>query len=238
MTVGEGEEEPVMSDAAPIVREVTRVEGFSDAVFGFAITLLVVSLEVPSTFDALLGVLRGAPVFAACFALLLLIWHEHHQFFRRFGLQDGMTIWLNGLLLFIVMLYIYPLKFLFAMLGTRGTLVGEGSPMMRGSQMPTLMLIYGLGFALVFAALACMYLHAYRTTPPAGADADDRHWRTDAALGVGHSLVYVVVGLLSIVVAHLGSHPIWGALAGVTYGTVGPLQAIYHRATRRYRAAA
>ena len=34
-------------------REVSRIEGFSDAVFGFALTLLVVSLEVPDNFDAL-----------------------------------------------------------------------------------------------------------------------------------------------------------------------------------------
>ena len=31
-------------------REITRLEGSSDAVFGFALTLLVVSLEVPRTY--------------------------------------------------------------------------------------------------------------------------------------------------------------------------------------------
>ena len=34
-------------------REVSRIEGFSDAVFGFALTLLVVSLEVPDNFEGL-----------------------------------------------------------------------------------------------------------------------------------------------------------------------------------------
>ena len=41
--------------------EVTRVEGFTDAVFAFAVTLLIVALEVPHTFEGLMDVVRGFP---------------------------------------------------------------------------------------------------------------------------------------------------------------------------------
>ena len=40
-------------------RDVSRIEGFSDAVFGFALTLLVASIEVPPDFEALKLTLRG-----------------------------------------------------------------------------------------------------------------------------------------------------------------------------------
>src|SRR3712207_2902823 len=64
--------------------EVSRIEGLSDAVFAFAITLLVVSLEVPKTFDELLATMRGFFAFAICFALLFAVWNEHYKFSRRY----------------------------------------------------------------------------------------------------------------------------------------------------------
>lgn len=52
--------------------QVTRIEALTDAVFGFAITLLVVSLEVPQTFDDLMAMMRGFVAFAFSFTLLIL----------------------------------------------------------------------------------------------------------------------------------------------------------------------
>src|SRR5215204_2185504 len=96
--------------------DVSRIEGFSDAVFAFAVTLLVVSLEVPKTFDELLATMRGFFAFAICFALLLSVWYDHYKFFRRYGLRDFLIVVLNAALLFLVLMYVYPLKFLFTLL--------------------------------------------------------------------------------------------------------------------------
>jgi uncharacterized membrane protein len=88
---------PMRGDADWPHHEVLRLEGFSDAL-AFALTLLVVSLEVPRSFDELLATLRGAPAFAVCFALFWIIWREHHRFFRRFALEDATTVTLNAVL--------------------------------------------------------------------------------------------------------------------------------------------
>jgi hypothetical protein len=60
--------------------------------------------------------MRGFFAFAICFALLLQVWHEQYRFFRRYDLQDSISIVLNCILLFLVLFYAYPLKFLFTLL--------------------------------------------------------------------------------------------------------------------------
>jgi uncharacterized membrane protein len=138
-------------------RDVSRLEGFSDAVFGFAITLLVVSLAVPATFDELLHSLAGVPAFAVSFALLAAIWYAQYTYFRRYDFEDVWVVVLNLMLLFVVLIYVYPLKFLYA------AVFNPNPSQLRPDQAPQLFIVYGLGFAAVFTLLALLHVHAYRS---------------------------------------------------------------------------
>lgn len=143
--------------------DVKRIETFSDAVFGFAVTLLIVSLEVPKTFEELLVSMRGFFAFALCFALLMLVWHEQHVFFRRYALDDKFSLLLNCALLFIILFYVYPLKFLFSLLFSDRIYGPDKNPFaIKQSQVPELMIIYGLGYIAIYFIFFLLYSHALR----------------------------------------------------------------------------
>ena len=72
--------------------------------FAFAVTLPVL-LEVPRTFTELWMVMREFLV-RDRFALLFQVWWRHFNFFRRYGLEDPVTIVLTGILLFVVLFYV------------------------------------------------------------------------------------------------------------------------------------
>ncbi len=149
-------------------REISRLEGLSDAVFGFAITLLIVSLEVPRTSSELIATMRGFVAFAFTFFILFSIWYRQFSFFRRYGLEDKVAIALNGALLFVVLFFIYPLKFLATwivgrLMGGGKSIVlanGELERIVKPEHMPWLFGIYGCGFAAVFTVFALLYRHA------------------------------------------------------------------------------
>lgn len=209
-------------------REVSRLQGFSDAVFGFALTLLVVSLEVPRSFDQLWHAMLGLPAFAASFAIFLWIWWEHHEFFRRYGLDDGPTVVLNSVLLFVVLFYVYPLKFMFTLLSRMllgiPPMPAEGAPpMIRAAQVPQLMAIYALGFIIVFAIFVLLYARAWQRRDALGLDAVERYltrvYIRSHALAMG-------VGVLSLLLAL--THSPWGSmLSGVSYSLLGPVLGVH-----------
>ena len=102
--------------------DVSRLESFTDAVFAIAITLLVVSHDVPKNFYEFKSVLWGFIGFGITFMILVFIWFANFKFHRRYGLEDGITISLNSLFIFLVLFFIYPLKFLAQVLINRGIL--------------------------------------------------------------------------------------------------------------------
>jgi uncharacterized membrane protein len=138
-------------------KEVSRLEAFSDVIFGFALSLIVISLEVPKTYDALMETMRGILPFSFCFFIFIGLWLQHHEFFKRYALQDKRTIWLNIALLFVILFYVYPMKFMFVLMARQltGDHVALTDPQAR-----TLFTIYGIGFTAVSWILAAMYRHA------------------------------------------------------------------------------
>jgi uncharacterized membrane protein len=141
---------------------VSRIDAFSDVVFGFALTLIVVSLQVPKTYDELHQVLLGFVPFLICFVFLISVWWTHFQFFRRYGLHDMRTILINSALLFTLLFYVYPLKFLFTMVVSQATSRVPTHFFSNDYQPRELMIVYGAGFAAIYFCLAALYWNAWR----------------------------------------------------------------------------
>src|SRR5262249_47589994 len=75
---------------------------------------------------------------------------------------DSFVIVITGILLFVVLFYVYPLKFVWSLSfhGIEGRRLTED--VITDRQAPLLFVIYGVGGIAVFALLALLYRHAYR----------------------------------------------------------------------------
>jgi uncharacterized membrane protein len=190
-------------------REISRLEGLSDAVFGFAITLLIVALEVPKTSGELFETMRGFAGFALTFFILYTLWYRQFVFFRRYGLEDPPTVALTGALLFVVLFFVFPLKFFV------GTMVNRlfGAPktiklpdgtverVIRPEHVPLMMSIYGAGFVAVSLIFFLLYAHAYRKRQELDLN-DLEVFDTRRTLeALGHT---IVIGALLVVCAWSG----------------------------------
>ncbi len=198
--------------------EITRLEAFCDVVFGFALTLLVVSLEVPKTYAEMMTAMRGFLPFAVCFSQLVMIWLAHYRFSRRFGLEDPYTVFLNVVLLFLVLFYVYPLKFVFALVFSQLT----GTDFARGvgwHEAAVLMRIYAVGFTAVFTLFSLMYAHAYKLRNELELNPVEV-LQTKSTLR--ENVIMVLVGAVSFALAY--KNPAW---AGWWYCVLGPVLGLH-----------
>jgi len=186
--------------------EITRVEGFSDAVFGFAVTLLIVSLEVPRTSGELLATMRGFGAFVVTFLMLAGLWYSQFTFFRRYGLEDRITVVLNLVLLFMVLFFVYPLKFLFNVILTDPRMkqtiaTAHGMELVvLPEHKPLIFAIFGAGFAGVMIVFTLLYRHAWKKREELGLnefeifETEHSVRRLTVATGVGLSY-FLIAGM-------------------------------------------
>ncbi|HEY5330327.1 MAG TPA: TMEM175 family protein [Acidobacteriaceae bacterium] len=207
----------------------SRIDGFSDVVFGFALTLLVVSLEVPHTYAELHIVLLGFLPFALCFVFLMMVWWDHFCFFRRYGLHDIGTVVINAALLFTLLFYVYPLKFL----STLVTGHAAGPVFTSALQQRELMMVYAVGFAAIYFWLAALYWNALRQTALRLNPVE----RTLTKISLADNLGVCFIGLLCCLLARL-LPPAHAGSAGFFFFTIGIWKTVLGFASHKFLDAA
>lgn len=201
---------------------VTRVEGFTDAVFAFAVTLLVVALEVPHDIPGLMNVVRGFPGFVISFTILMTFWNSHYRFHRRYGLEDIGTRVYTMAVLVLTLFYVYPLKFLFTWLTVImfGLEMTDPPHIRTFAELQSLYLIYGLGFAGVWGIYLLMYVNALRRREELALTPVEVLYTRGSI--VDHA-IFVGVCMLSILAAYTTRI---GSLPGYTYMLLAPLMTL------------
>ncbi len=212
----------------------TRIEALSDAVFALAIAILLISSSVPKNFDELMVFVKDLVPLALCILFIYWIWRWHNTFFLRYGMTDSKTSNLNMVLLFFVLFYVYPLKFLMSWLckffgGLLGHAFGtdfnaqlqELNQIIPIREMPLLMIIYGLGFMGIFIIFWAMNRHALRNRVLLELDEIEIF---ETQFSIKQSLMVAGVGALSILIALIFGigmdSPMAGFFSGITYNLI------------------
>jgi hypothetical protein len=177
--------------------------------------------------------MQGFIAFGINVALLIMIWHSHYTFFRRYGIQDTFSIVLNAVLIFVVLFYIYPLKFLFTLLvnETLGTGTVTSNPSIEPAQVPQLMIIYSAGYFAVFLTFILFYIHAYHLRKELKLNETEI---LITRMSINGYIIHLGISLLSIILAVLSKiFNFNSGYAGFIYFLLGPAFTAHGKITGR-----
>lgn len=142
----------------------TRVDAFVDAAFAFAVTLLVIAIgHVPASIADLVQAMRGVPAFAASFFVIARLWQAHRHWSRRYGIEDAYSARLSLALVFIVLIYVYPLRMISELtlsVLSGGAFSEGGLRITTVAELQTLYIVFGIGYGCAAIVFALLYRHA------------------------------------------------------------------------------
>lgn len=157
-------------EASPVRgNEIYRIEALSDAVFAFSVSLLIMSLEVPESFEEFRQTLLNFPSFMATVGLIFFFWFLQNTYFRTYGINSGWVVFLNLCLLTIILFYAFPLKYMFALLlswmtGTSFFSGGSGKPLplLSLENFSELVVFFSIGYSMIWLLFYLMYRYAFK----------------------------------------------------------------------------
>jgi uncharacterized membrane protein len=212
--------------------EMTRLETFIDAAFAFAVTMMVIAAEhVPNDINTLLAAFKHVPAFIAGIAVLGIFWRGHWKWSRRYGLEDGVSIFISWVLLVTILIYIYPLKALFGSMFyvLSDGRFGQSLGMHNVTQARAILAIYAIGFAALAIEILLLYLRAWQLREGLRLNARERALtRADMR---GWSLP-ALVGIIALVLA-LTLPPNQLGWSGWIYFSLAILTPLHRRILRR-----
>ena len=189
-------------------RSTERLDGFTDAAFAFAVTLLVIGgTEAPATYRALADAVAEVPTFAIGFAFIAMFWFAHLRWRAYRGDGDRLSALLSVLLVFLVLVYVQPLR---AMARSLSTFLGGAGTPFRGD-LGDLFVIYGAGFVAMAAATAALFAEARRN--PA-LDAGGR------AAARGETIIWLILAATGLVSVLLAAFDATERVAPIVYATL------------------
>ncbi|MGF1511881.1 MAG: TMEM175 family protein [Myxococcota bacterium] len=211
---------------------VSRIENLADIIFALALALIG-TMDLPRSAAELAGMWRSLLATGLCFGTVFVIWNAHYTFFRRYDLMDGWTVFLNSVLLFVVFGFAYPLKFLMDFLVEFFTLGFDSAEsiqeVMTFAQARWVLILYSVGYAMVFGVFAALYRHALNDADRMELTPTERVLTRASTEG---ALVHVCAAVLVITSALL-LPPFGVPLAGALYFLIWPaLQWIDRRQAR------
>ncbi|HLF35618.1 MAG TPA: TMEM175 family protein [Cyclobacteriaceae bacterium] len=184
-----------VSPGRNIEKSLARIESFSDAIFGFAITLLVLDLlQIPrpeigeNLFQSFRNHWQSFFAFLVGFCTILICWINHHHLFRYLMRYDARFIWINGILLLIVTFTPFPTS-LFSEFLLKENSIG--------------LILFGLTYFLIacIADLIWTYSHKFHLLDENEDEAYYRSIRMIFHLGVLYTLISFIICFISINVA-------------------------------------
>jgi uncharacterized membrane protein len=202
--------------------QVTRLEAFVDAAFAFAVTLLVISLDaIPGSIPALLEAMKGVPAFAASFAQIAFFWHAHAGWSKRYGLDDAASTWLSLALVFLVLVYVYPLKIVYGALfyWLSAGWFPSPVPFAHLGDLVAMFTVYGIAFATLSGCMLALYAHAWRHRDALRLEAAEAMQTRSAIAAWSWRAVVALLSLLAAaLLARSRQVPVWMAGApGMVY---------------------